>query len=195
MQALYFVRHGETDWNAERRLQGRRDIPLNETGRRQSARCAAILGNLLGGTRQNDFAFIASPLSRARQTMEIIRTGLALTPHDYAVDHRLAEMSFGRWEGLNYREIKAAYWNVLAERDHDKWNFRPPEGETYAELLLRVRQWHDAVARPAIIVAHGGVGRALMVLFDISGPSEATNGEIAQGVVYQFSARTLCRHE
>jgi broad specificity phosphatase PhoE len=99
---LYFVRHGETDWNAERRLQGRRDVPLNALGRKQAARCGELLRELLvvGGATPRQFAFTSSPLSRARETMAILRTALGVAPEDYAIDARLAELSFGRWEGL-----------------------------------------------------------------------------------------------
>src|SRR5580704_5855964 len=77
---LYFVRHGETDWNAERRLQGQRDIPLNALGRKQAARCGGLLRDLLAvsGAAPQQFAFTASPLSRARETMEILRTELGI---------------------------------------------------------------------------------------------------------------------
>lgn len=79
---LYFVRHGETDWNAERRLQGRRDVPLNALGRKQAARCGELLGGLLAGSAAGpqQFTFASSPLSRARETMEILRTALGIPP-------------------------------------------------------------------------------------------------------------------
>jgi broad specificity phosphatase PhoE len=194
---LYFIRHGETDWNAERRLQGQLDIPLNDLGRRQSVRCGDILRGLLaaGGRTADDFAFMSSPLLRARATMEIVRAGLGLAPRDYATDARLAEMSFGRWEGLTYQEITALDRAVLANRERDKWNFRPPDGESYAQLLSRVRNWHAGVTGDAVVAAHGGVARALMVVFGIRTPAEAPLGDIAQGVVYEFAPGVMNRHE
>jgi broad specificity phosphatase PhoE len=194
---LYFVRHGETDWNAERRLQGQLDIPLNDLGRRQSVRCGDILRGLFaaGGRTADDFAFMSSPLLRARATMEIVRAGLGLVPRDYATDARLAEMSFGRWEGLTYQEITALDRAVLANRERDKWNFRPPDGESYAQLFSRVRNWHAGVTGDAVVAAHGGVARALMVVFGIRTPAEAPLGDIAQGVVYEFAPGVMNRHE
>ena len=194
---LYFVRHGETDWNAERRLQGQLDIPLNDLGRRQSVRCGDILRGLFaaGGRTADDFAFMSSPLLRARATMEIVRAGLGLVPRDYATDARLAEMSFGRWEGLTYQEITALDRAVLANRERDKWNFRPPDGESYAQLFSRVRNWHAGVTGNAVVAAHGGVARALMVVFGIRTPAEAPLGDIAQGVVYEFAPGVVNRHE
>jgi broad specificity phosphatase PhoE len=194
---LYFIRHGETDWNAERRLQGQLDIPLNDLGRRQSVRCGDILRGLFaaGGRTADDFAFMSSPLLRARATMEIVRAGLGLAPRDYATDARLAEMSFGRWEGLTYQEITALDRAVLANRERDKWNFRPPDGESYAQLFSRVRNWHAGVTGDAVVAAHGGVARALMVVFGIRTPAEAPLGDIAQGVVYEFAPGVMNRHE
>src|SRR5271156_44328 len=98
---LYFVRHGETDWNAERRLQGRRDVPLNALGRKQAARCGELLGGLVAGSGAplQQFAFTSSPLSRARETMEILRAELGVPPQDYATDARLPATSFGEGGG------------------------------------------------------------------------------------------------
>jgi broad specificity phosphatase PhoE len=193
---LYFVRHGETDWNAERRLQGRRDIPLNALGRKQAARCGGLLRDLLAvsGAAPQQFAFTASPLSRARETMEILRTELGVPPQDYAADARLAELSFGKWEGLTYKEVRALDRSVLATRERDKWNFQPPGGESYAQLLVRVREWHDGITGNAVIAAHGGVARVLLVLYGVKLPAEAPLGDVAQGVVYEFMPGSMNRY-
>jgi broad specificity phosphatase PhoE len=193
---LYFVRHGETDWNAERRLQGRRDIALNALGRKQAARCGALLGNLLAvsGATPQQFAFTASPLSRARETMEILRAELGVPPQDYTTDARLAELSFGTWEGLTYKEVRALDRSVLATRERDKWNFQPPGGESYAQLLVRVREWHDGMTGDAIVVAHGGVARVLLVLYAVKPLAEAPLGDVAQGVVYEFVPGSVNRY-
>jgi broad specificity phosphatase PhoE len=193
---FYFVRHGETQWNAERRLQGQRDIPLNDTGRRQSAQCGAMLCRLIAARRKtpHDFAFLSSPLSRARETMEILLTELGLPREGYATDGRLAELSFGRWEGLTYQEVRALDRSVLAVRERDKWNFSPPEGESYARLLVRVRDWQAGLTGDVIVTAHGGVARVLMVLLGVRPPQDATGGDIAQGAVYEFGPGVMHRH-
>src|ERR1700756_2728751 len=104
---LYYVRHGLTDWNSASRLQGRHDVPLNATGRAQAAQCGDILRDLLArdGLAATDCGYASSPLVRARATMDIVRATLNLAPDDYAVDPRLAEISFGDWEGLTYAEV------------------------------------------------------------------------------------------
>ena len=193
---FYFVRHGETAWNAERRLQGQLDIPLNDLGRRQSAQCGSTLRRLVAARHKTpeDFTFVSSPLSRARETMEILRGELGLPPQGYATDPRLAELSFGRWEGLTYKEVRALDRSVLAVRERDKWNFTAPEGESYAQLLVRVRDWHARLAGDAIVAAHGGVARVLMVLFGVRTPQDATQGDVVQGMVYEFGHGVMNRH-
>jgi probable phosphoglycerate mutase len=193
---FYFVRHGETDWNAERRLQGQLDIALNDIGRRQSAQCGSTLRGLIAARRKApaDFAFISSPLSRARETMEILRSALDLPRDGYAIEPRLAELSFGRWEGLTYAEVRALDGAALAVRERDKWNFTTPDGESYAGLLARVRAWHAGVKGDIIVAAHGGVARALMVLFGVRTPQDAPHGDVEQGVVYEFGPGVMKQH-
>lgn len=191
-----FVRHGETDWNAERRLQGQRDVPLNSLGRDQAAHCARVIDRLMtrSGRTTAHFTFVSSPLVRARETMQILRGGLGVVPHEYATDGRLVEMSFGRWEGMTYREIRSQDKASLHARERDKWHFRPPEGESYAQLLERVRAWHAGVTGDVIVSAHGGVARALMVLFGVRPVAEAPLGSVKQGVVYEFGPGAMDCH-
>jgi len=193
---FYFVRHGETDWNAERRLQGQLDIPLNDVGRGQSAQCGSTLRGLIAVRHRTpaDFAFISSPLSRARETMEILREGLGLPREGYVIDARLAELSFGRWEGLTYKEVRALDRSVLAVRERDKWNFATPQGESYAQLMVRVGDWHAGLTGDAVVAAHGGIARVLMVLFGVRAPQDATHGDIVQGAVYEFGRGVMTRH-
>lgn len=193
---FYFIRHGETDWNVEHRLQGGRDIPLNDRGRRQAARCGATLRDLIAGRGRTpaDFAFVSSPLSRARETMDIVRGALGLPAAGYATEPRLAELSFGRWEGMTYREINAADPAILKDRERDKWNFRPPDGESYCDLLARVQAWHDGVAGDVVVTAHGGVARAIMVMFGFRKPGEASQGDVEQGVVFELAPGEMKKH-
>jgi broad specificity phosphatase PhoE len=91
---VYFIRHGETAWNLERRLQGQHDIPLNALGRVQAARSGTILRDLLArnGRHGSEYDFVSSPLDRARETMELMRAELGLEPERYRTDARLMEM-------------------------------------------------------------------------------------------------------
>ena len=137
---LYYVRHGETDWNRAARLQGRRDTSLNARGREQAVCCGEILRAIFARNGQNPAAldYVASPLKRARETMEGMRAPLGLSPPAYRLDPRLAEMAFGDWEGLTLAEVAMRDPDAFAARERDKWTFVPPNGESYQQLSVRV---------------------------------------------------------
>jgi probable phosphoglycerate mutase len=194
---LYFVRHGQTDWNAERRLQGQRDIPLNALGRMQAAQCAAILRDLFERERRacGLLDYVSSPLGRARETMELMRAGLGLDPQAYRTDPRLMEMSFGRWEGLTFEELKAREPEALAARERDRWGHVLPDGESYEQLVVRVRAWYECIERDAVVASHGGVCRALIAHLGIASTQAAVSQpEIGQGVVYVFAEGRMARY-
>lgn len=196
---LYFVRHGETDWNRERRLQGQHDIPLNALGRVQASRCGELLLGLLerDGRALGACDYISSPLGRARETMELIRAGIGLDPAGYRTDARLMEMSFGRWEGFTFADLQAREGAALAARERDRWGFVIPGGESYALLQARVAAWYDGLERDSVVSAHGGVCRVLMAHLKLVDGAEAVRGggEIGQGCVYVFDAAGMSRHE
>jgi broad specificity phosphatase PhoE len=186
---LYFIRHGETDWNAEGRLQGQRDIPLNDLGRVQAEEVAGILARL--DRRFADLPYWASPLSRARETMELMRARLGLARPDYRTDDRLKEIAFGEWEGRTWPEVERGYPELAAARVADKWHVTPPAGENYEAVAERLKPFLAPIERDSVVVAHGGVGRVLMAL--IGGLSKAAAAEtyVRQGVVYVFDAGTF----
>ncbi|WP_421724600.1 histidine phosphatase family protein [Bauldia sp.] len=156
---LVFVRHGETDWNAEDRLQGQKDIPLNDRGRAQARRNGETL--LAQFPDIAGYDFVSSPLSRTRETMEIVRVALGLDPASYRLDERLLEITFGDWEGFTIEELRATNPDSIAAREADKWMFRPPRGESYHLLAGRVGGWLGELERPTVAIAHGGVGRVV----------------------------------
>jgi len=194
---LYFARHGETDWNRERRLQGQHDIPLNPLGRVQASRCGELLRALLerDGRAVGEYDYVSSPLGRARETMELMRAALGLDPQAYRTDARLMEMSFGRWEGFTFAELQAREAAALAEREHDKWGFVLTGGESYAQLQVRVRAWYESMERDSVVSAHGGVCRALIAHLNLAEPGAASMGDIGQGCVYVFDGTSMARHE
>jgi len=196
---VYFVRHGETDWNRERRLQGQHDIPLNALGRVQAARSGELLRGLVerDGRAFADYDFVSSPLGRARETMELIRATVGLDLAEYRTDARLMEMSFGHWEGFTFAELQAREQAQLLERERDRWGFVVPGGESYALLQTRVGAWYDGLKRDCIVAAHGGVCRVLMAHLRLLERDEAVRGggEIGQGCVYVFDGNSVARHE
>ena len=174
---VYFVRHGQTDWNAEARFQGTRDIPLNDKGRGQARHNGATLKELVDPAKVN---FIASPLIRTRETMEIIRTELGLDPHAYQTDDRLKELSFGDWEGRTVTELEETQADLWTARQIDKWFFRPPQGESYQDLADRLRSWVNEIDGPLVVVSHGGVNRGLRFLL-----SDHDNETLANALIPQ----------
>jgi broad specificity phosphatase PhoE len=187
-RVIYYIRHGETSWNAEGRLQGAQDIPLNDLGRRQAAHAGRVLAELFArdGRDKSSLPFVASPLGRARTTMELVRGALKLPPDEYALDDRLREIGYGVWEGSTLAEMQAADPVLFARRLTAKWTMAPEGGETYEAVQLRMRDWYDSLAADTVAVAHGGTARALMVALGIETPVSAADLLIEQGAVYVF---------
>jgi broad specificity phosphatase PhoE len=175
------IRHGQTDWNAQIRLQGQKDIPLNDTGRGQASGNGRKLGDLLGDTAST-YDFVASPLGRTRETMERIRAAMGLSPLAYRTDDRLKELSFGDWEGYTLEELEAVAPERVAERELSKWDFIPPgkDAESYEILSWRIGAWLADINTPTVAVAHGGVIRTLFKLFGEMTAEEAAMGAIPQ---------------
>lgn len=165
---LVFVRHGQTDWNREGRMQGHRDIPLNETGRGQAAQNGERLRAFLQqeGFDPREFDFVSSPLGRTRSTMELVRAGLDLPAGDYRLDQRVAELTFGEWEGFTFEDLADEEQERLLHRRADKWRFTPPRGESYEMLADRVGTWLKTVSKPTVVVSHGGVFRVVRGLLE-----------------------------
>ncbi len=143
---FWFLRHGETDWNAQGLSQGSTDIPLNAVGLMQARRAAETL------KAAGIASIVASPLSRALRTAEIAAEALGLPVE---TDGDLAEVNFGEQEGQPMGD-----W-------YDDWiagTYTPARAETFAELRARaVRGVNKALRRPApvLVVAHGALFRAL----------------------------------
>jgi broad specificity phosphatase PhoE len=180
---LYFIRHGETNWNAEGRLQGQCDIPLNDVGRAQAAEAGRKLRDVVEPDR---LPWLVSPLSRTRETAELARRAIGLDPFAYTLDDRLKELTFGEWEGRTWKELRGIDKAAVAARAGDKWGYVPPDGESYAMLCDRIAAWVESVDTETIIVSHGGVARALLVLLAGWDPQEATSADIWQGKLLVF---------
>jgi broad specificity phosphatase PhoE len=165
---LYVIRHGETDWNKEGMLQGQRDIPLNEQGEKDAHRSGDILSTLIDV--YNPPPFFVSPLMRAQQTARIICERLDQSLPVISTDVDLMELTFGRWEGMTWREITQRFPHDASARQRDKWGYVPPEGENYDMLLTRVKRAGERIIEhlkvqklnKSVIVAHGGVSRVLL---------------------------------
>ena len=180
MSLLALIRHGATDWNAERRLQGRADRPLSAAGRAAVKRWC--LPSLLGAA-----FWTTSPLARARQTAAL------LGRPDCAVEPVLVEMDWGGWEGRTREELIADTGIAAVDRNPLGRDFRPPGGESPREVWGRLRPWIAAVARagrPVAAITHRGVIRALYAEatgWDMIGPPA---DDFTVGAAQLFLART-----
>lgn len=181
MTFLTLVRHGQTDWNLARRIQGSTDIPLNETGRADAMRAAESLAD------GSHHAIYASPLVRARETAEIIAQELGLAEPVLIPDVR--EREFGEGEGMLVSDFLAAYGDWLSE---------VPGAETLDGVAVRAlgaldaisieaRQRSAPVAESVIVVSHGGVIRSL--INHVSGGTLPRPGDLlANGSVHRFES-------
>jgi broad specificity phosphatase PhoE len=193
---IYYMRHGETSWNAAGRLQGAQDTALNALGREQAVRAGHILAGLLArdGRDRSALPYLSSPQLRARTTMELMRGALELPEEHYATDDRLREIGYGKWEGFTLAEMEAADPTFYARRLADKWRVAPEGGETYEAVQRRMAEWYAAVKTDTVVVAHGGTARALMVALSFETPESAADLPIAQGAVYVFSDGSLRKY-
>jgi len=147
---LYLIRHARSVWNAEGRVQGQANPPLDDVGRKQAQ---AVAARLSGETFN---AFYSSPLVRARETAEVIAARHRLTVQ---YDERLMERRFGIWEGLTGPEIEA--WKA-ANPNGDWWIHGPPGAENRAAIIGRAAAvFGDIVAahpdQKVAVVSHGGL--------------------------------------
>jgi uncharacterized phosphatase len=172
MTQLYLVRHGETDWNLARRIQGSTDIPLNATGRAQAARTGELL------SRRQWTAIASSPLSRALETARIIGSELGID--DIEILDDLAERQYGEAEGLEAQELDRRF----------PVGTTVPGRETREAVAARVIPALVALAErnpsaDLIVTTHGGVIRT--VLNEVSPHSPAHRGvPITNGSVHSF---------
>ncbi len=196
MPVIYYLRHGETDWNVAGRLQGRRDIALNARGRTQAVRCGEILRELFAraGRQPSSYDYVSSPLTRARETMALARAELGLAAQGFRTDEALSEISFGDWEGFTIRQLRERDPQRIAQREHDKWHFLPPGGESYEAVSKRMHAWYRSLTRDIVVAAHGGTARGLFAALGIARPAAAPLLDIAQGVVYVIEGEQLTRH-
>ena len=157
---LLLVRHGKTEWNGLSRFQGKSDIPLNDEGKCQ----AELLAARLEGWGPD--ALFSSPLSRARETAEILSSrSSGLSP---VFLEELSEIGFGQWEGRSIHEIESADPQSFHRWKDSPFDCPPPGGESFASVESRVRSALDEILSKdgdrVVVVSLGGILRAMLVL-------------------------------
>lgn len=157
MQQIYFVRHGQTEWNAMQRFQGQRNSELNDLGRWQAEVSARLLERL--GIQ----ALFSSPLDRARQTAEIINRRLCLP---LVHDDRIKEWDCGEWSGRLREEVIAMWPEQWAARQADLFHHRGPDCENYPDMFARARPFVAELERLDVeriaVVSHGMIGKVMV---------------------------------
>lgn len=148
---LATLRHADTEWSAAGRIQGRTDVPLSDAGR------LAMQGRTLPACC-NGMRVVTSPLARCVETAALLgASGAEKEP-------RLAEMSWGAWEGRRLADLRDELGEEMRANEARGWDFRPPGGETPREVSMRLRGWLVEVAnlgKPTLAVTHRGVIRAI----------------------------------
>jgi broad specificity phosphatase PhoE len=183
LHELVCVRHGRTDWNLSGRFQGQTDVPLDDEGRAQARALASFLATL-----SFDYA-VASDLSRARETAEIITRGRNL---DVVRDAGWREMHFGQWEGLTWNEITER-WPEIDRGTQTLPKFYTPEGgESFAGLCVRIaaaaaRASEGAPNGRVLVVTHAGPLHALLRVLEGATQSEALQVRFMPASVTRFS--------
>ena len=152
------VRHAQTIWNREKKIQGQKDTPLTSNGKTQALRWGQALKQFSWDR------ILASDIGRAWETAKIINQALSLS---LQTDSRLREQDWGEWEGLRRAEIELSHTHVLEEQVKRGWEFRPPNGESRKEVLERVRSALAEVGsryggEQILVICHQGVIKALV---------------------------------
>ncbi|HEX7822181.1 MAG TPA: histidine phosphatase family protein [Sphingobium sp.] len=156
---IYLLRHGETEWNAGGRFQGRLDSPLTAKGLAQARAAARRLADLAPVAD----ALCSSPLGRAQQTVEAIRAAHAYPAVQW--DWRLAEVSLGSWDGLTHVDIDACWPHHLDGASRYDWYFRAPDGESAEDAAARVRSWLWEQEGTVVAISHGLLSRIIRGIY------------------------------
>jgi probable phosphoglycerate mutase len=192
---LYFCRHGETVANIELLFQGRTiDTPLTEKGRAQAQAIGQSL--LRECPAPSALAYVASPLQRARTTMEIIRETAGLPRDGYTTDARLLEINLGAWDGLTDAQARALDPATYDARTANKGTIRVPGGgENYEDVAIRLTSWVGDLDRDTFAVSHGAATRILRGLFQGLSWEQMSGTDEKQGVLFRVRGNTIERFD
>ena len=184
MTTLTLVRHGETDWNRDRRIQGSTDIPLNDVGRAQAAATAEVLRDRLAS--ESSLVVASSDLSRARETARIIASALgADEPRAYP---SLRERNYGEAEGLDVDEFRARWgdWIGAEVPGAEPWaDVRVRAVAGIREVVRDARRTAAPTAPSLIVVSHGALIREV-IRHATAGEFPAPGEKLANGSMHTF---------
>ena len=173
MTLLALLRHAETAWSVEGRIQGHTDVPLSESGR----------GALRGRALPRDctgMKMVTSPLARCVETAALLGAPQA------GREPRIAEMRWGAWEGRLLAELRLELGAAMRDNEARGLDFRPEGGESPREVLSRVQNWLNEISAPTLAITHRGVIRVVLAAatgWDLRGPPPA---KLDWGAVHFF---------
>lgn len=188
---IYLCRHGETAFNRERRLQGRRESELTALGRRQAEAMADLIHDLIAREPAAAWRIIASPLGRTRATAAAISARLGVSVE---IDERLVEIDVGEWSGRLRDDVAAESPELFKSPE---WFFAAPGGETYEDMMARVGGWlAEQTAEPdrrLIVVSHGVAGRFLRGAYAGLSRTALLAQDVPQDAIYRLSGGQVDR--
>ncbi|GAB4392984.1 MAG: histidine phosphatase family protein [Kiloniellaceae bacterium] len=186
---IYLLRHGETEWNREGRLQGHGDSPLTERGLSQAVAMGGALRREIGDEDLAGYTLVSSPLGRTLATARCVAAVTGHNPAEIVEDPRLREHGFGAWEGEIYQEVEQIHPEAWRAREADRWHYQVPGGESGALVAARIGAWLAEQSEEArlIVVSHGFAGRVLRGLYSGATPEEMLALPEPQDAVFRLS--------
>lgn len=189
---ILLLRHGETFWNRERRIQGHAESDLTPLGERQAQAMARLAAELVAREPGDDWRLVSSPIGRARRTAEAVAAATGLT---IELDPRLAEICCGQWEG----RLRAELTDVDPAQPMGEWIFSAPGGETFEDVMARARGWlEDLPAEPGrrvVAVSHGVWGRLLRGAYGGLDRAATVSQDVPQDAVFRLQNGQIDRFD
>ncbi|MGL1920792.1 MAG: histidine phosphatase family protein [Hyphomicrobiales bacterium] len=175
---IYLMRHGQTEWNVERRMQGQLNSPLTAKGEAQAVKMGQILAREV--TDPQNYAMFTSPLGRTLQTSELVAQNFAFAP---TKDDLLMEVFAGSWGGQLRADIIEQNQELLGGARTIPIMCCSPDGETHEALIARGKKWLDSLTGQCIVVSHGQIGFIIRALYTgVSYEEIFTKGDSQDGV-------------
>lgn len=190
---IVLVRHGETFWNREGRIQGHTESDLTPLGERQARAMAGLVGDLVRRSPHPGWRLVASPIGRARRTAGMVAEAVGLPVE---IDGRLAEICCGEWEGHLRADVAHHHPAIFQTRE---WFFGAPGGETFEDVTARATDWLSALPpepeRRVIAVSHGVWGRLLRGAYAGLGRQATLDQDVPQDAVYRLQNGQIDRFD
>lgn len=187
---IILIRHGQTLFNAQHRLQGHCNSPLTVLGRQQAEKIGETLKKTLN--TPSIWQVYSSPLGRAIETAEIVCNLLGITPDSIIQDSRLQEVNLGEWEKKVITDLQQQHPRLCEAPD---WYIHAPGGEYFDSVCKRLQSWLDdtTVSDNIIVVAHGLSGLILRGLYARMDYAEIWNQKIPQDAYYVLADNGITR--